>query len=59
MSVQCRFCQHKDVQMQVFRCQLEMAISLRKPLVIHCRDAEMDCLEIMKKVGWMGDSHKL
>uniref|UniRef100_A0A8D0HQZ9 TatD DNase domain containing 2 n=1 Tax=Sphenodon punctatus TaxID=8508 RepID=A0A8D0HQZ9_SPHPU len=36
-------------QHKVFERQLQLAVSLRKPLVIHCRDADDDLLEIMKK----------
>ncbi|XP_007423316.1 putative deoxyribonuclease TATDN2 isoform X1 [Python bivittatus] len=36
-------------QHKVFERQLNLAVSLRKPLVIHCRDADGDLLEIMKK----------
>ncbi|KAH0630211.1 hypothetical protein JD844_012944 [Phrynosoma platyrhinos] len=36
-------------QHKVFERQLNLAVSLRKPLVIHCRDADEDLLEIMKK----------
>ncbi|ETE72254.1 putative deoxyribonuclease TATDN2, partial [Ophiophagus hannah] len=36
-------------QHAVFERQLNLAVSLRKPLVIHCRDADGDLLEIMKK----------
>uniref|UniRef100_A0A3B1IVK2 TatD DNase domain containing 2 n=2 Tax=Astyanax mexicanus TaxID=7994 RepID=A0A3B1IVK2_ASTMX len=36
-------------QKEVFERQLRLAVSLGKPLVIHCRDADDDLLEIMKK----------
>ncbi|XP_077181396.1 3'-5' RNA nuclease TATDN2 [Paroedura picta] len=36
-------------QHKVFERQLNLAVSLRKPLVIHCRDADEDLLTIMKK----------
>lgn len=36
-------------QKEVFERQLQLAVSLRKPLVIHCRDADDDLLKIMKK----------
>ncbi|XP_043375730.1 putative deoxyribonuclease TATDN2 isoform X2 [Dermochelys coriacea] len=36
-------------QHKVFEKQLQLAVSLRKPLVIHCREADDDLLEIMKK----------
>ena len=35
---------------QVFERQLQLAVSLRKPLVIHCREADEDLLKIMKKL---------
>ncbi|XP_067855073.1 putative deoxyribonuclease TATDN2 [Heptranchias perlo] len=35
-------------QKQVFERQLKLAVALKKPLVIHCRDADQDLLEIMK-----------
>lgn len=34
---------------QVFERQLQLAVSLKKPLVIHCREADEDLLNIMKK----------
>ncbi|XP_053158962.1 putative deoxyribonuclease TATDN2 [Hemicordylus capensis] len=36
-------------QHQVFEKQLNLAVALKKPLVIHCRGADHDLLEIMKK----------
>ncbi|XP_028644490.1 putative deoxyribonuclease TATDN2 [Grammomys surdaster] len=36
-------------QHQVFERQLKLAVSLKKPLVIHCREADEDLLDIMKK----------
>jgi len=33
----------------VFERQLQLAVSLKKPLVIHCREADEDLLNIMKK----------
>ncbi|CAL8382275.1 unnamed protein product [Boreogadus saida] len=36
-------------QKQVFERQLRLAVSMKKPLVIHCRDADDDLLVIMKK----------
>nr|XP_044990043.1 putative deoxyribonuclease TATDN2 [Jaculus jaculus]XP_044990045.1 putative deoxyribonuclease TATDN2 [Jaculus jaculus] len=35
-------------QHQVFKRQLKLAVSLKKPLVIHCREADEDLLDIMK-----------
>ncbi|XP_041497906.1 putative deoxyribonuclease TATDN2 [Microtus oregoni] len=36
-------------QHQVFERQLKLAVSMKKPLVIHCREADEDLLDIMKK----------
>ncbi|XP_006900602.1 PREDICTED: putative deoxyribonuclease TATDN2-like [Elephantulus edwardii] len=36
-------------QYKVFERQLQLAVSLKKPLVIHCREADEDLLDIMKK----------
>uniref|UniRef100_A0A8C2LZ89 TATDN2 n=1 Tax=Cricetulus griseus TaxID=10029 RepID=A0A8C2LZ89_CRIGR len=36
-------------QHQVFERQLKLAVSLKKPLVIHCREADEDLLDILKK----------
>ncbi|XP_068450522.1 putative deoxyribonuclease TATDN2 isoform X2 [Clinocottus analis] len=36
-------------QKEVFERQLRLAVDMQKPLVIHCRDADDDLLEIMKK----------
>ncbi|XP_054473289.1 putative deoxyribonuclease TATDN2 isoform X2 [Anoplopoma fimbria] len=36
-------------QKEVFERQLRLAVAMKKPLVIHCRDADDDLLEIMKK----------
>ena len=38
------------MQKRVFIRQLEMAEELELPIVIHCRDAEEDCVEIMEQV---------
>nr|CAI9700160.1 unnamed protein product [Rangifer tarandus platyrhynchus] len=42
---------------EVFERQLQLATSQRKPLVIHCRDAEEDLLKIMKK--WVPPDYKI
>ncbi|XP_036779351.2 putative deoxyribonuclease TATDN2 isoform X1 [Manis pentadactyla] len=36
-------------QHKVFERQLQLAVALKKPLVIHCREADEDLLSIMKK----------
>ncbi|KAM9483242.1 putative deoxyribonuclease TATDN2 [Clarias gariepinus] len=40
---------HPNTQKKVFERQLRLAVSLDKPLVIHCRDADDDLLDVMKK----------
>ena len=37
----------RDIQKQVFRKQLNLAVESKKPLVLHCRDAEDDMKEIL------------
>jgi TatD DNase family protein len=44
-----RLLSDKDSQKFAFRSQIQMAVELKKPLVIHCRDAHEDVLEIMKQ----------
>ena len=39
----------RDVQQQVFRRQLGQARAAKLPIVIHCRDAWPDCLEMIEK----------
>ena len=39
----------RDVQQQVFRRQLGQARAARLPIIIHCRDAWSDCLEMMEQ----------
>ncbi|CAL4086491.1 unnamed protein product, partial [Meganyctiphanes norvegica] len=39
----------RELQQQVFKRQLKLAIHLKKPLVIHCRDAHDDCIQILKE----------
>lgn len=43
--------QPKDLQQNAFRKQLELALKLNLPVVVHIRDAWNDALEIMKSVG--------
>ncbi|XP_041638983.1 putative deoxyribonuclease TATDN2 isoform X2 [Cheilinus undulatus] len=40
---------HSSKQKEVFERQLCLAVKMQKPLVIHCRDADEDLLDIMKK----------
>ncbi|HKV28867.1 MAG TPA: TatD family hydrolase [Candidatus Acidoferrales bacterium] len=39
----------RDVQRSVFRRQLELARAAQLPVIIHCRDAWPECLEILDK----------
>jgi TatD DNase family protein len=39
----------RDVQQQVFRRQLELARSARLPLILHCREAWPDALEMLER----------
>jgi len=39
-----------DIQKSVLRCQISLALELNLPLVIHCRDADEDCLDILKEM---------
>lgn len=39
----------RDVQQQVFRRQLELAIERRLPVIIHTRDAETDTISILRE----------
>jgi len=41
-------------QKEAFRTQLLIAIEYKLPIVIHCRDADMDCFNIMKEVVKLG-----
>ncbi|XP_054709760.1 putative deoxyribonuclease TATDN2 [Uloborus diversus] len=40
----------KEKQHEVFRRQLKIAKKISLPLVIHCREANEDCMEILKEV---------
>jgi len=39
----------RDVQQRVFREQMELATKAKLPIVIHCRDAWADCLDMLEK----------
>jgi len=39
----------RDVQQEVFRLQLGQARTAKLPIVIHCRDAWADCLEMIER----------
>ena len=40
---------HKQEQKDLFRCQIELALSMDKPVIIHDREAHGDCLEIIRE----------
>lgn len=39
----------RDVQVRVFRRQLELARAAKRPVIIHCREAWPDCLRILQE----------
>ena len=41
----------KDIQIKVFKQQLEIAIEYNKPVIIHSRDADEDMITILKHYG--------
>lgn len=41
----------REVQKKVFRRQLEIAISTKKPVIIHSRDADEDMIEILQELA--------
>lgn len=42
----------RELQMQAFARQLEMARKIGKPVVIHCREAEAECLTLLEAGGF-------
>ncbi|RUS75965.1 hypothetical protein EGW08_016272 [Elysia chlorotica] len=46
-----------ETQKRVFKLQLELALKKKLPVVIHCRDADDDCLEILQSV--LPKEHKI
>lgn len=42
----------QELQRRAFAMQLEMAKALDKPVVIHCREAEADCLTLLEAGGF-------
>jgi len=40
----------RDVQQRVFRQQMELARAAKLPIIIHCRDAWSDCLNLLEEV---------
>lgn len=44
----------RELQMQAFARQLELASRLELPVVIHCREAEQECLTLLEAGGFKG-----
>jgi len=50
----------QEIQIGAFKAQLDLALKHKKPVIIHCRDAYVDLLEILKSYktsGWRGVTH--
>ncbi len=49
----------KEAQKEVFIKQIELALEIGKPLILHCRDSHKEVLEILKSYGgeFKGDVH--
>ncbi len=50
----------RETQTKAFKAQLELAEKYKKPVIIHCREAYVDLLEILKSYkisGWRGVTH--
>ncbi len=41
----------RDIQQEVFRRQVQLAISLNLPIIVHTREADRDTLDILKEEG--------
>nr|XP_054385361.1 putative deoxyribonuclease TATDN2 [Pongo abelii] len=48
---------HVPEQQKVFKRQLQLAVSLKKPMMIHCQEADEDLLGILKK--YVPSDHKI
>ena len=46
----------REAQRYWFRRQIQLAIELRMPIVIHSRDADNECLQILKEEGAFSDA---
>ncbi len=57
-GVRCQVLGVKEKQKNIFKKQIELAIKLNKPLIIHCRDAHNDVLDILKSY-FLGRKSKL
>lgn len=48
----------RDVQRDVFRQQIRMAVELKMPIVIHSREADQETMDILKEEGAFSDERK-
>lgn len=44
----------RELQLEAFAKQMELAKKLEKPVVIHCREAEAECLTLLEAGGFAG-----
>ena len=47
-----------DLQKELFKKQLDLAIKYKLPVVIHSRDATLDTINILKEYGVGGNTHR-
>ncbi|XP_037786286.1 putative deoxyribonuclease TATDN2 [Penaeus monodon] len=50
LDYSCKNNHSRELQQIVFRRQLKIALEFNKPLVIHCRDADEDCINILMEI---------
>lgn len=48
----------RDVQIEVFRKQIQLANRLKMPIVVHSRDASQETMDILKEEGAFSDERK-
>lgn len=48
----------RDVQREVFRKQIRLANELKMPIIIHSREADQECMDILKDEGAFSDERK-
>ena len=48
----------RDVQRDIFRKQIQMAIELKMPIVIHSREADQETMDILKEEGAFSEERK-
>lgn len=41
--------EQKQIQIEVFQTQIDLAKKLDLPIIVHCRNADQDCLKILQK----------